>query len=294
MKRPRRASLPPWLKRNLPRESRSLAVSRLLERLHLNTVCRGAKCPNMPECFGRGTATFMILGDVCTRDCRFCAVPGGAPRPLDENEPSNVAEAVAALKLRHAVVTSVTRDDLPDGGSGHFAKTIAEIRAVSDATIEVLTPDFRGRREDIDRVAAARPDVFNHNVETVSRLYPVVRPQADYRGSLDFLKHVKDVAPGIITKSGLMVGLGEEREEITGVLRDLREAGCDFVTIGQYLRPSQEHLPIARFVEPAEFDEMAEEARALGFSGVASAPFVRSSYHAGEMICGANRLRKAT
>jgi lipoic acid synthetase len=261
-----------------------MAVFRLLERLHLHTVCQGAKCPNMPECFGRGTATFLILGSVCTRNCRFCAVPDGAPSPLDENEPANVAEAVATLKLRHAVVTSVTRDDLADGGSAHFAKTIREIRSRCAASVEVLTPDFKGREEDIARVADALPDVFNHNVETVPRLYPVVRPQADYRRSLELLRFVKNRRPEIVTKSGLMVGVGETNEEVVESLRDLRDAGCDFVTIGQYLRPSKAHLPIARFVPPEEFEELAQTARSLGFGGVASAPFVRSSYHAGEMF----------
>lgn len=260
-----------------------MAVFRLLERLHLHTVCQGAKCPNMAECFGRGTATFMILGNVCTRNCRFCAVPGGEPLPLDEDEPRNVAEAVAALNLRHAVVTSVTRDDLPNGGSGHFARTIREIRARCGASVEVLTPDFKGNEEDIARVADALPDVFNHNIETVPRLYPAVRPQADYSRSLEVLRFVKNRRPEIVTKSGLMVGLGETGEEVVEALKDLRGTGCDFVTIGQYLRPSKAHLPIARFVTPEEFDGLAETARTLGFGGVASAPFARSSYHAGEM-----------
>jgi len=260
-----------------------MAVFRLLERLHLHTVCQGAKCPNMPECFGRGTATFLILGNVCTRDCRFCAVPEGAPMPPDEDEPRNVAEAVAALNLRHAVVTSVTRDDLADGGSAHFAKTIREIRARCAASIEVLTPDFKGNEEDIARVADALPDVFNHNVETVPRLYGAVRPQADYRRSLELLRFVKNRRPEIVTKSGLMVGLSETGEEVVETLKDLRGVGCDFVTIGQYLRPSKAHLPITRFVPPEEFEKLAETARSRGFGGVASAPFVRSSYHAGEM-----------
>ncbi len=283
MRRPRKSSLPPWLKKNLPRKSRSMAVFGLLERLNLHTVCEEAKCPNMPECYGRGTATFMILGNICTRDCRFCAVPGGRAVPVDKDEPRHVAEAVVALGLRHAVVTSVTRDDLPDGGSAHFAKTIAEIRACSNAAIEVLVPDFRGSEEDIKRVVAARPEVFNHNVETVPRLYPTVRPQADYQRSLKVLRCAKESHPEIATKSGLMVGLGETREEVLDVLRDLRAAGCDFLTIGQYLRPSNAHLPIHRFVKPEEFDRLAGDARAMGFAGVASAPFVRSSYKAGEM-----------
>jgi len=261
-----------------------MAVFRLLERLHLHTVCQGAKCPNMAECFGQGTATFMILGKVCTRNCRFCAVPGGTPLRPDADEPRHVAEAVAALDLRHAVVTSVTRDDLSDGGSSHFAKTIREIRGRSTAAIEVLTPDFQGREEDIARVVDARPDVFNHNVETVPRLYPAVRPQADYRRSLEVLRFAKSRCPEVVTKSGLMVGVGETRDEVIAVLKDLRGAGCDFVTIGQYLRPSRAHLEIERFVPPEEFRELADEARALGFGGVASAPFVRSSYHAGEML----------
>jgi lipoic acid synthetase len=259
-------------------------VRELLDGLQLHTVCQSAQCPNLCECFARGTATFMVLGTTCTRNCGFCAVGHGAPAPVDPQEPARVAQAALGLGLRHAVVTSVTRDDLPDGGSGHFAATVEAIRSVSDATIEVLTPDFQGRWECLERVLDARPDVYNHNVETVPRLYPTVRPQARYERSIELLRRVAERGGGIVGKSGLMVGLGESRDEVLGVLRDLRDAGCEAITIGQYLRPSPLHLPVERFVTPDEFDAYRREAEAMGFAAVACGPFVRSSYHADALL----------
>jgi lipoic acid synthetase len=272
------------MRRPLAAPGRSAEVSGLLDELGLNTVCRSAKCPNRGECYASGTATFMVLGTECTRDCRFCAVESARPAPPDAGEPEHVAEAAARMGLRHVVVTMVTRDDLPDGGAAHVVSTIAALRRrVPGATVEVLVSDFGGDQSAVEAVAAARPDVFNHNVETVPRLYPTVRPQADYARSLRVLARVKDTEPGLPTKSGLMVGLGETPEEVEGVLRDLRTSGVDLVTIGQYLRPSARHLEVAEFVAPVVFDRYAAVARELGFGGVASAPFVRSSYHAGEM-----------
>lgn len=278
-------ALPSWIKRRFPPQEEWESVQRLLRTLALHTVCESARCPNIGECFRRGTATFLILGNVCTRSCRFCAVAKGTPGPLDPEEPERVAEAAQRLNLKHVVVTSVTRDDLPDGGAGHFAATIGAIRRVlPQATVEVLVPDFQGKEEALDTVLAARPDVLNHNVETVPRLYPSVRPQAHYERSLWLLKRAKEKAPGILTKSGLMVGLGETREEVEGVLRDLRGVQCDIVTIGQYLRPSVHHLPVAAYVPPEEFAYYREYALRLGFLGVASGPFVRSSYRAEEFV----------
>lgn len=278
-------ALPSWIKRRFPPQEEWESVQRLLRTLALHTVCESARCPNIGECFRRGTATFLILGNVCTRSCRFCAVAKGTPGPLDPEEPERVAEAAQRLNLKHVVVTSVTRDDLPDGGAGHFAATIGAIRRVlPQATVEVLVPDFQGKEEALDTVLAARPDVLNHNVETVPRLYPSVRPQAHYERSLWLLKRAKEKAPGILTKSGLMVGLGETREEVEGVLRDLRGVQCDIVTIGQYLRPSVRHLPVAAYIPPEEFAYYREYALRLGFLGVASGPFVRSSYRAEEFV----------
>jgi lipoic acid synthetase len=252
--------------------------------LDLHTVCQSARCPNLNECWSRKAATFMIMGDICTRTCRFCTVPKGKPLALDEREPEHVAEAAASLGLRHVVVTSVDRDDLPDQGAGHFADTIRALRArLPEAVIEVLTPDFRGEGGLVDVVSDAAPDIFNHNLETVPRLYARVRPGAGYRRSLDLLARVKARHPRQFTKSGLMLGLGEEREELLDVLRDLRSVGVDVLTLGQYLRPSLAQLPVERFVPPEEFDDLAREARALGFLSVASGPFVRSSYNAAEV-----------
>lgn len=279
------STLPSWIKRRFPPQEEWERVQKLLRTLALHTVCESARCPNLGECFRRGTATFLILGNVCTRSCRFCAVGKGIPLPPDPEEPERVAEAAKRLYLKHVVVTSVTRDDLPDGGAGHFAATILAIRqALPQATVEVLVPDFQGSEEALDTVLAARPEVLNHNLETVPRLYPLVRPQADYARSLRLLEKAKNKAPGILTKSGLMVGLGETRKEVEEVLRDLRKARCDIVTIGQYLRPSVHHLPVASYVPPEEFEYYREYALRLGFSGVASGPFVRSSYKAEEFV----------
>ena len=281
----RRSPFPPWLRKRVPTGGEARRVRALLAELRLETVCSGAHCPNLPECFARGTATFMVLGDTCTRSCRFCAVPDDPPGPPRDAEPEAVAEAAARLGLRHVVVTSVTRDDLPDGGARHFARTIRAVRArLPKAAVEVLVPDFEGREADVATVCDAGPDLFNHNVETVPRLYPAVRPQADYRRSLDVLACARRLADGRdrprFTKSGLMVGLGETGDEVRAVLADLREAGCGIVTIGQYLAPSKAHVPVARFVEPGEFADWESEARAMGFAAVAAGPFVRSSYRA--------------
>jgi lipoic acid synthetase len=281
--------MPSWMRRPVATPGRAGDVSEILDSLRLNTVCRSAKCPNRGECYASGTATFLIMGAYCTRGCRFCAVEDAAPLPLDADEPRRVAEAAARMGLRHVVVTTVTRDDLPDGGAAHFVEVIERLRsAVPRGRIEVLTSDFAGNMAAVDAVAAARPDVFNHNVETVPRLYPEVRPAADYGGSLSVLARVRETDGDIPTKSGLMVGLGESFDEVVGVLHDLRRAGVGIVTIGQYLRPSAAHLPVTRFVEPTEFDQYAEVANALGFSAVASAPFVRSSYRAAEVADAAD------
>ncbi len=272
---------PAWLKKRLPAREQMAPVLDALRDLHLCTVCQEARCPNIGECFARGTATFMILGRICTRHCTFCAVRGGRPEPVEAREPQRVAEAAERLALKHVVVTSVTRDDLPDGGSEQFARTIRAVHERCGASVEVLTPDFEGRAEDVDQVASAGPEVFNHNVETVPRLYREVRPQADYERSLALLRRVAE--RGIVAKSGLMLGLGEREEEVRGVLADLRAAGCRAVTMGQYLRPSTRHHPVVEFVPPGRFEQLRLEALGLGFEAVASAPFVRSSYMAGQL-----------
>jgi len=277
--RERRRSLPDWFKKPLPKGGATTAVRGLVDGLGLHTVCESAKCPNLNECWSRKTATFMVLGNNCTRRCFFCSVPKATPDAVDPDEPRRVAEAARRLGLTHVVVTSVDRDDLPDKGAGHFAEVIRELRRAGPFVVEVLTPDFKGRPEGADEVAAAGPDIFNHNVETVPRLYKTVRPGADYKGSLALLARAK--RPAVLTKSGLMVGLGEETEEILGVLEDLRAHGVDIVTIGQYLRPSDRELPVARYVPPAEFQEIAAAGRKMGFLGVYAGPFVRSSYNAG-------------
>lgn len=277
--------LPAWLRRPLAHAGEYRAVEGLLGELHLATVCQEARCPNRGECYASGTATFLVAGDVCTRGCRFCAVETRPPAPLDPDEPARVAEAVARLGLRHAVVTMVTRDDLADGAAGHVVATIAAVRsAAPGVAVEVLVSDFGGSAEAVDLVADARPDVFNHNLETVPRLYAEARPGADYARSLSVLARAKERAPGMPTKSGLMLGLGETRDEVLGVMRDLRDVGCDLLTLGQYLRPSAAHLPVVAFIEPAGFASLAREGRTMGFSGVASAPLVRSSYHAAELV----------
>ena len=279
-----RPRLPSWFRRPLPPGAEGGRVKRLLGRHGLHTVCEGAKCPNRAACWHDSAAAFLILGDACTRACRFCAIPHAArPAPPDPREPERLAEAAAALGLRHVVVTSVTRDDLPDGGAGHFAATIRAIRArLPGATVEVLVPDFQDDPAAIGLVLAAAPDIFNHNLETVARLQPTIRPQADYRRSLGVLRRAADA--GARTKSGLMLGLGESDDEISAALRDLRAAGVALLTLGQYLAPSPAHQPVARFVPPAEFDRWRDEALALGFASVAAAPHVRSSYHAEELV----------
>jgi len=277
--RPKRR-LPSWLKRPMPTRG-MLDTRRLLNGLRLHTVCAEARCPNLSECWSRGTATFMILGDACTRRCHFCAVATGKPLPPDEDEPERLAEAAAHLKLRHVVITSVTRDDLPDEGAGQFARCIRACRLkLSGATIEVLVPDFHARAELIGTVCAARPEVYNHNLETVARLQPTVRPQARYQRSLDVLRIAKEISPEIQTKSGVMVGLGETKDELVQAMRDLRGVDCGLLTIGQYLRPGDAQMPVQKYYRPEEFDELAIIAEGLGFAGVASGPFVRSSYHA--------------
>ncbi len=274
--------LPAWLKRPLP-QPEMLFTSSVIHDLRLETVCDSAKCPNRTECWSQRTATFMVLGNVCTRPCGFCSVPKGKTEQVEADEPERVAEAAARLGLKYVVITSVTRDDLPDGGAEHFHRCVSAVRHKTGATIEVLTPDFMGNRAAIARVVEAAPEVFNHNTETVPRLYHRVRRNADYRRTLDLLRQVKQTAPGMTTKSGLMLGLGETIEELFDVLADLRLAGCDILTLGQYLQPTPAHLPVERFVPPEEFEEIGRRARGLGFSLVASGPFVRSSYHAGEM-----------
>jgi lipoic acid synthetase len=281
---PGNGRLPRWLKRNVPLGDGNYFTARLIEELRLETVCESAKCPNRMECWSQKTATFMILGNVCTRPCGFCSVPKGKTEALEADEPERVAEAAARLGLKHVVITSVTRDDLPDGGAEHFYQSVLAVRRRTGAAVEVLTPDFLGKPGAVERVVAAEPEVFNHNTETVPRLYREVRGRkSDYRWTLELLRTVKRLNPAIKTKSGLMLGLGETPDELLDTLADLVEAGCDFLTLGQYLRPTPEHLPVVRYVPPAEFDELGAAARSMGFQRVASGPFVRSSYHAREM-----------
>lgn len=281
---PDAARMPEWLRRPIAAPGRQAKVRATLGELGLHTVCQSAKCPNQGECFASGTATFLIMGDACTRGCRFCAVETRPPAPLDPDEPRRLAEAAGRMSLTHVVVTTVTRDDLPDGGAAHFVAVIEALReSLPQVAVEVLTSDFAGNEAAVDLVAWARPDVFNHNVETVPRLYAEVRPGADYARSLHVLERVRATQPEMPTKSGLMLGLGETPNEVVEVMRDLRVVGCEMLTLGQYLRPSKRHLPVAAFVEPAVFAELEAEARALGFVAVASAPFVRSSYHASEL-----------
>ncbi len=276
---------PEWLRIDL-NKGRSLDyVKEILERFSLNTVCEEANCPNRMECFSKKTATFMILGSQCSRNCRFCNVTHGKPQPVDPEEPQHVAEAAVELGLKHVVVTSVTRDDLPDGGANHFSKVIKAIKALkNDMVVEVLIPDFRGSYEALKTVVKAKPEILNHNIETVPGLYPEVRPAALYERSLELLRRVKEIDSSVLTKSGIMVGLGEKEEEVIGVFKDLRAAGCDFLTIGQYLAPSSKHYPVVEYVTPEAFKKYKEAALNLGFSFVASAPLVRSSYNAAEML----------
>ncbi len=280
-----RPRLPEWFKQRIPPAGSMAQVSGLLEELHLNTVCESARCPNIGQCFSHGTATFMILGNNCTRNCTFCAVNKYPPAPLDPAEPGHVAEAVSRLKLNYVVITSVTRDDLPDGGASHFARTVEQIHHLpGNIKVEILVPDFAGDTTALKTVLASRPEVIAHNLETVPRLYPEVRPMADYRRSLTLLRASRAMAPHILTKSGLMLGLGETREEVLQVMGDLREAGCDLLTLGQYLAPSPQHHAIAEFITPEAFAAYEPIALQMGFSGVASAPLVRSSYKAAELF----------
>lgn len=278
---------PEWLKGSVPDPAALARMKELVDGLRLHTVCESAHCPNLGNCFGRGVATFMILGNVCTRSCTFCAVEHGWPAPPDASEPEHLVAAVKKLGLRHVVITSVTRDDLPDGGAYQFARVTEAIRSYDPrVTVEVLIPDFQGSLSALELVVASYPTIINHNVETVPRLYPQVRPQANYERSIQLLKNVKSMGGSLLTKSGLMLGLGESREEVIQVMADLREVDCDFLTIGQYLRPSLNHHEVARFVPPAEFEEYREIGAAMGFSGVASAPLVRSSFQADKMLEG--------
>ncbi len=277
--------LPSWLKRPLPAGDVLLRTRGIVAQSGVATVCEEARCPNLGECWSRRHATFMILGDRCTRNCRFCAVSSARPNPPDSDEPHRLGEAAAALGLRHVVITSVARDDLADEGSGHFAACVHAVRAKSpECVVEVLPADFHARDELLTTLCDARPDIYNHNQETVERLSPTIRPQAGYGRSLDVLRKVKRMLPRGFTKSGLMVGLGETREELSQAMRDLREAGVDILTVGQYLRPSPRHTPVVRYLPPAEFEEIAAEAREMGFRSVAAAPFVRSSYNASEVF----------
>ena len=275
---------PVWLKRNLPTGPTYENVRTLLRKGNLHTVCQEAKCPNLWECFSKKTATFLIMGSRCTRNCRFCAIEHGSMEALDRDEPRRVARAVENMGLHYVVITSVTRDDLPDGGAAHFAATIKAVREqVPGALIEVLIPDFQGNADALYTVLDAMPDVLNHNIETVPRLYPLARPQAIYDRSLELLKRVSVRNPSIPVKSGLMVGLGETFAEIQTTFRDLVAAGCQILTVGQYLQPSRDHLPVARYVRPEEFEKLRATALDMGFKEVASGPFVRSSYQAKDL-----------
>jgi lipoic acid synthetase len=276
---------PPWLKKRIPPFKDLQKVKSILNETDLHTVCQEARCPNLGECFSRGTATFLILGRFCTRSCGFCAVEHDAPAPPDEAEPERVAQAVQKMGIHYVVITSVTRDDLPDGGASSFAETIRAIRALNPKiNIEVLIPDFKGDLRSLKTVLKECPEILNHNIETISRLYPKVRPLADYKRSLNLLERSKEDCSHIPTKSGFMLGLGETQEEVLELLRDLREVECDFLTIGQYLQPRQDRLPVVRFIPPEEFEEYKRIGEKMGFRAVASGPFVRSSFHASEMF----------
>lgn len=285
---------PAWLKVRAPMSPEYKSIVNMMRELKLNTVCEEASCPNIGGCWKQGSATFMILGRVCTRTCAFCDVATGRPDPVDANEPVNLAKAVAQIGLKHVVITSVDRDDLKDGGAGHYAAVIRELKARQpDVTIEILTPDFQRKPDScLDTIMAAGPDIFNHNLETVPRLYRSIRPGARYFTSLRLLQRAKEIDPGVVTKSGIMVGLGEERDEILQVMDDMREAGIDILTIGQYLRPSEKHHPVMKYWTPEEFDELKYLAEKKGFGMVASGPLVRSSFHADEVFA-ALKLKNA-
>ena len=281
-------SKPDWIRVKIPASSKISHIKNKLRQHKLASVCEEASCPNLGECFSNGTATFMIMGDICPRRCPFCDVAHGKPRPLDENEPRELAEAIREMGLSYVVITSVDRDDLKDSGAQHFANCIIETRKHNpDIKVEILVPDFRGRIDiALSILEPIPPDVFNHNLETVPRLYKKARPGADYQYSLDLLKAYKSIRPDVVTKSGLMLGLGEEIDEVKQVLQDLKAHDVDMITLGQYLQPSKDHLKVERFVHPSEFDMLSEYAEGLGFSQVASGPLVRSSYHADKQAHG--------
>jgi lipoic acid synthetase len=279
---------PEWIRMKAPSHPEVGRIKKLLREHELHTVCEEASCPNLGECFSHGTATFLIMGNICTRRCPFCDVAHGRPDALDTNEPAHLAKTIAAMGLKHVVITSVDRDDLRDGGATHFGECIAQVRAQSPSTrIEILVPDFRGRMEvALDQLAKNPPDIFNHNLESIPRLYKAVRPGSDYQWSLDLIKNFAYMHPDIPTKSGLMLGLGESIAEVHQVMQDLHDHGCKMLTLGQYLQPSRHHLAVERFVTPAEFDELAEVGKKMGFEHVASGPMVRSSYHADLQAAG--------
>ena len=285
MARIQNRSKPSWLKKRLPPCQDLARVKSILDDINLHTVCEEAHCPNLGECFSEGMATFLILGRRCTRNCGFCAIEHGTPAPPDETEPERVAQAIEKMGLQYVVLTSVTRDDLPDGGAFLFAKTIRAIRALNPKIkIEVLIPDFKGDLNSLKAVLKECPEVLNHNIETIARLYPKVRPQADYKRSLNLLKRSKKSHPYILAKSGFMLGLGETQEEVLELLRDLKGVGCDFLTIGQYLQPHPHRLPVARYISPEAFEGYKKIGEEMGFKSVASGPFVRSSFHASQMF----------
>ena len=284
---------PHWLKIRLHNDEKYAEMAQIVERHSLHTICSSGMCPNKAECWSRRTATVMILGDLCTRDCKFCATKTGRPLPIDEDEPSRVADSIYLMGLKHAVITSVTRDDLPDGGAAHWAAVVRAVREKNpQTTIELLIPDFDAKGELIDVVASAGPDIIGHNIETVERLTPLVRSRARYRTSLETISRI--AASGTVAKSGIMAGMGESGEEIVRTLKDLRESGCRIVTLGQYLRPTMQHWPVAEYVTPERFKEYADEAYAVGFDYVASAPLVRSSYLADEALsfCGVSKIKQ--
>jgi lipoic acid synthetase len=280
-----KGKFPEWLKKRLPTQDKWVKVEETLADLSLNTVCRSAQCPNQGECFSNNTATFMILGENCSRNCRFCAVNSAKPEKVDPMEPAHLAEAVKRLNLKYVVITSVTRDDLQDGGVNQFIKVVEEVKKISnDIKIELLTPDFQGEVEILKKLAAADFEVFNHNVETIPRLYSSVRPEADYQQSLFVLEKMKKLKPAFYTKSGIMVGLGEKKDEVVELMKDLREKDVEILTIGQYLQPSKQHLKVTEFITPELFAEYKSIGKSLGFKSVVSQPFARSSYHAAESL----------
>ena len=277
--------LPEYLKRGIVDTDKTKNVRTILKSKCLNTVCEAARCPNKSECYTKNTATFLIMGTICTRNCRFCNIEGGVPVGLDIKEPGHIAEAVRDLNLKYVVITSVTRDDIEDGGARHFANVLAEIKKLSpDVRIEVLTPDFKGNTDAIDTVIKASPNVFNHNIETVPELYNKARPMAKYERSIEFLKYIKDKEPKMLTKTGLMVGLGETKEQLVRVFKDLKDINCDIVTIGQYIQPSKKHLEVVKYYEPYEYDELTSIAKEIGIKHTFFSPLTRSSYKALEVF----------